>query len=396
MFQFKKQFSTISFFFIFSALSLSLQASEITDIKIVSKNNTLKVNWQAHGQHWKADVEKINYLVDNQIQIINVSVKTGNEERSTTLGNVYYRGTLTDNAGDGIPNTTVYLDLSENALPFTGFVANDSGMYIIEADTSTSAGIRMRLEQTANDVSGGSGDPDSGNGWKKGGKGGALKPTKLVSRNTIVDDFPSLDIYVDPSYITNIGEANYVSRVLQNLALANTIFAQSNINEIRLTAIVLPNEDIARSSSQGSVLHGVERLRKYTVQKDSADISMVYSGEIFNQPSLWGWAEGGFGCELQQAAYIGNNINTHQVGKAAFAVIDLPTLMQRGWIFAHEASHTLGGGHIADDPLSDGFFQPELTLKDYVATCDARKLIYQSCDFDPQTKAFTDFYSCEM
>lgn len=254
----------------------------------------------------------------------------------------------------------------------------------------------MRLEQTVNDVSGGS-DSDSGEGWGKGGKGGALKPTNLVSRNASVDSFPSLDIYVDPSYrtINHIGEANYISRILQNLALANMIFTQSNLKPIHLSAIVLPDEDIGRSTSQGNILHGLERLRTYTVQTDSADSSIVYSGEIFSQPSLWGWAELGFGCELQQAVSLGNDINTHQIGKAASAIIDLPTLMQRGWIFAHEVSHTLGGGHFSNDPLSSGFFQPGLALKDYVATCDARKLMYQSCAFDSQTKAFTDFYSCD-
>ena len=48
----------------------------------------------------------------------------------------------------------------------------------------------------------------------------------------------------------------------------------------------------------------------------------------------------------------------------------------------------------ADDPLTDGFYQPQLALKDYVAGCAARSSIVQTCAFDAQRNNFTDFYTC--
>jgi hypothetical protein len=253
----------------------------------------------------------------------------------------------------------------------------------------------MRLEATTNNVYGADEVNTGDNGWKSGGSGGALAPSTLIPRESNPEKFPSIDVYVNPSYRLQVGEQNYIARIIETVAAANTIYTQSNMKQMHLMSIVRLDEDISEAENQGNILHGLEKIRQYTVLPDSADISMIYTGGEFNMPGLWGWAEGGYACDLQQAVSEGNNINTHQVGQAAHAIIDLPTLMQRAWIFAHETGHTLGMPHIADDPLADGFFQPHLALKDYIAGCQARSNMYRTCAYDPQTKKFVEFYECQ-
>jgi hypothetical protein len=218
-------------------------------------------------------------------------------------------------------------------------------------------------------------------------------PILYESRRGDKSLFPSLEIIVEPSYITAVGgEDKAIDRIMENLALANMIYERSLIKPINLIAILVLDEDITTSDSQGNILGAVEKLRKQNIQANSGDVYMFITGKEFSQPYLWGWAEGGYACALQQAVAEGDKLNTHTVGKSAGVMRDLPTLMQRGWIMAHEFGHSLGGGHWANDPLMDGGFQPELSLQDYSTRCEVLETMLETCAYDPKTKMFTDYY----
>lgn len=386
----KKSF-TIMCCFLFTQL---IHAGEITSIHIKPSTDVLAITWNALEEKWTTSAIKDSYFGD-YVPLIEVSVTTGDEQLIALLPNCYYRGVLTNQRGVPVPDSTVFLNTCDNAVPFLGFVASGDNMYLIEKDVESSTGISMRLEQTSDDISGYDEFNTGDNGWKEGGSGGALTPSSLYPRENNPDNFPSIDIYVDPSFRTQVGEENYINRIMETFAASNTMYQQSAMKQLHLSAIIRVDQDISVTSSQGNILHGLEKIRKYTVLPDSADISMVYTGGEFKMPYLWGWAEGGYSCELQQAVAEGNNINTHNIAKAATAIIDLPTLIQRAWIFAHEIGHTLGMYHITNDPLAYGVFQPALALKDYVAGCLARSASFETCAYDPQTKKFVDYYSCE-
>jgi hypothetical protein len=387
------QFKKLLISMIFCLVSQYSMADAIDRITSRFNADVLHLTWNALGESWHTRVTIDSYLGAN-IPLIEVDVTTGNETLIEYLPNCYYRGTLNTTRGDPIPLTTVFINLCENSLPFTGFVAKDSSLYRIESDSTSSTGISMIKEFTAKNIDGTDELVNGDNGWKEGGSGGVLTPTDLVSRGATPNQFPSIDVYVNPSYRSQVGEANYIGRIIETMVGANTIYAQSNMKQIHLKAIVLLNQDISITTSQGNILHGLEKIRKYTVLPDSADVSMVYSGGEFSMPYLWGWVEGGYGCYLQRTVLEGDNINTHNIGKSAHAIIDLPTTIQRAWIFAHETGHSLGMPHIGDDPLADGSFQPNLALKDYVAGCSARSYMLESCAFDSQNNKFTDFYEC--
>lgn len=388
--QYWKQIVVVGFFFI----TQNTFGEAITQIILESKADQFNASWSSLGRQWFVNTTKDGYFGEN-IPLIQVSVTTGDEELVVLLPNCYYRGVLTNNMGDALPDTAVFLDICDNSVPFKGFVAKDNEMYKVEADAESETGISMRLETATNDVSGVDEVNTGDNGWKKGGSGGALTPSTLIPRESTPEQFPSIDVYVNPSFRIQVGEQNYIARIIETVAAANIIYAQSNIKQLHLMAIVRLDEDISEAESQGNILHGVEKIRKYTVLPDGADISMIYTGGEFNMPGLWGWAEGGYACELQLAVNEGNNINTHKVGQAAHAIIDLPTLLQRAWILAHETGHNLGMPHISGDPLAYGFFQQNLALKDYVAGCQARSSMFRTCAYDSQTKKYLDFYKCQ-
>lgn len=369
-------------------------ASEITNVHMKSTTDSITIDWDALGENWSASVEKDIYFGD-YIPLIEVSVTTGDEQLIALLPNCYYRGTLSSKKGEPLPESTVFINICDNSLPFIGFVASGANMYIIEKDVASSTGIGMHVEITSDDIDGTDELNSGDNGWKEGGSGGALTPSLLYPRGNSPDKFPSIDIYVNPSYRNQVGEENYINRIMEVFAASNTIYQQSAMKQLHLSAIIRTDQNISITDSQGNILHGLEKIRKYTVLPDGSDISMVYTGGEFKMPYLWGWAEGGYGCDLELAVSEGNSINTHNIAKAANAIIDLPTLIQRAWIFAHEAGHTLGMNHIYGDPLAYGYFQPELALKDYVAGCQARSQIFETCSYEPQTKKFIDFYSCE-
>lgn len=173
-----------------------------------------------------------------------------------------------------------------------------------------------------------------------------MTPQMLYPRGRTSEQFPTLDVYVDPAYVSQVGSSAYVSRIAASLAVANTIYQQSGLKQVRLLAILLADQNIGRSNSQGNVVHPLEKIRRYTIAPDSADGSIVFTDDDFTLPNLWGWAELGFGCELQKELARSKPIKTHKVGKASAAVIDLPTLIQRGWILGHEFIHIIGGVHV--------------------------------------------------
>ena len=121
---------------------------------------------------------------------------------------------------------------------------------------------------------------------------------------------------------------------------------------------------------------------------------MFLTGKEFSMHYLWGWSEGGYACDLQLSVAEGGNISTPSVAKSAGVMRDLPTLMQRGWILAHELGHSLGAGHWANDPLMDGNFQPNLSLQDYYTRCEVSQSMLETCAYDLRNKKFTDFYEC--
>ena len=109
----------------------------------------------------------------------------------------------------------------------------------------------------------------------------------------------------------------------------------------------------------------------------------------------WGWAIDAAACELQIAVKRDKNINTIEVGRSSAFFTDLPSLIQRGWIFAHELGHVIGAEHhINGDPLMDGWFQYIESLADYVAGCDAKTQIFETCGIDAKTKKPNDYYDC--
>lgn len=379
---------------VWCAINLQLvHADEVSNIRMFSPNGGTTVAWSALGNTWTAHVTKDTYFGE-YIPLVNVSVATGDERLISLLPNCYFRGTLVNYSGNPIAGSNVFLNFCDNTIPFIGYVASGKNMYLIEKDAASGTGISMRLEETVTTIAGTDESNTRGNGWKDGGSGGELTPGNLYPRGNTPAKFPSVDIYVNPLYRVQVGEENYINRIMENFAASNTIYIQSAMRPLHLSAIILADQDISATDSQGNLLHGLEKIRKYTVLPDGADLSVVLTGGIFKQPYLWGWAEGGYGCDLEQAVAEGNNINTHDVGNSAAAIIDLPSLIQRAWILAHELGHELGMLHINNDPLADGTFQPELALKDYVAGCVARSDMYQSCAYDPQTKAFIDYYSC--
>jgi len=376
-----------SIFFSHSAFT-----QEITSASTTINGTSLSVTWTTANQNWHAEVEQDMYLGET-IPFLSIEVTTGDETEIALLPNCYYRGVLTDENGLVILDTVVYVEICNTGIPFRGFVSEATNMHHIMPDSSSITGISMQLEVTGNEIN--AGDDSNGNkGWGAGGSGGALTPSYLYARNMSPNKLPSLDIYIDPTFVTQVGETEYIARVFENLTVANTMYAQSDLNQIHLAAILLLDRELSPSGSQGNLLHRLEKIRKYTVQNDSADTSIVLVGGDFNYQDLWGWAELGFACDLQHAVTRGKKINTHNIGKAVAAIIDLPTLLQRGWILAHEVAHTIGSTHNFEDPLTNGFFQPELALKDYVSGCTARSNIYQACSDGTANDTSIQFYDC--
>lgn len=111
--------------------------------------------------------------------------------------------------------------------------------------------------------------------------------------------------------------------------------------------------------------------------------------------NLWGWAEAGYACDLQRAVAEGLSVNTVNIGRSSGYLTPLPSLIQRGWLLAHEAAHPLNIDHVKQDPLMDGNFLYLPALADYKTGCPRIADMYESCAFNPKNWKFTDYYDCK-
>jgi len=366
-------------------------ADNITAVNVQSDGTTVKVSWEVFGQSWYAVAEKDPYMGED-IPLLSVSLATGNETFIQDLHNCYFRGRLADSNFNPLENSNAYIDLCNESVPFTGFVSDTNSVYTITAQSDSTTGISMQIDDPNLDLIG---DDSAKITGPKGSNKDKPLPEDLHPRNAHPGLFPSIEILVEPNYVAKVGENAYLARIHENLAFANFIYQQSGLKQLNLIAITLLDENIVSTGSAGDIRHELQNLRRLTVQADSADMTVLFVGTDINTSYTWGWAEGGYGCDLQRAVALNNDINTVNIGKSSGFAIDLPSLIQRGWILAHEVGHILSSGHIQSDPLMDGWFQYIAALPDYVAGCDVKTQIYESCDYNKKNKKFNDFYQCD-
>ena len=380
--QYKTRFRWI----LVALMPVTANAVDITFAKVEDYNGTQLVSWDAFGQRWNAVVSKDSYLGD-EIAIIDVAINTGNEQLNRMAPNCYYRGSLADESFKPLPDTYAYFNFCDLSVPFTGFVSNEHNVYsIARADTST-LGVDMTIDNqnqvvVYEGISPHQGEPNTS------------IPDGLYPRTGDAAPFPSIEIAVEPAYVAKFGEDVYLDRIVESLAFANFIYQQSGINQLSLIAISLLDQNIIWSGGSGSVRSNVHNLRMRTAQPSSADMLFVYLGSNVNTTNLWGWGELGYGCDLRRAVAEGLNVNTINIGRSSGYLTPLPSLIQRGWLLAHEAGHVLNSGHVRQDPLMDGRFQYLPTLKDYKAGCRSISDMYESCTYNPKNWKFTDFYTC--
>jgi hypothetical protein len=366
-------------------------AYQVSDINIDQSHG--RISWAAGGVTWYAVVQKDSYFGES-IPIIKIDLETGNETSEPAIPNCYYRGILSDATWNGIANTQAFINLCHGPDLFTGFVSNDFGVYTIEKDPQDAGKLTMELDDPTTPLT----TPNETNTGNNGGNGGGhlLEPAVQIPRNSTPDKFPSAEILVEPSFIETFGDPGYIHRIAGTLAFANFIYQQNGLRQIHLISVDLLSGPLNDNGAQGGVRHQLKNLRASIVQQGSADVSILMVGGDIDSTYLWGWAIDGNACELQIAEAEDEPINTKEVGKASAFVIDLPSQIQRGWIFAHEFSHLIGASkHIDGDPLMDGWFLYIDTLSEYIAGCDAITQLYHSCDYDPKFKKVTDFYACE-
>ena len=384
--------SIVLFIISFACYIQAAIAQQVTNISIDAANG--HVSWMADGAQWYAVVELDNHFGES-IPVINIDLETGNEEIQDEITNCYYRGKLSSATWVAIEQTQAFVNLCY-ASPdyFTGFISNDMGVYTIEEDPNNTGQLIMQIDNptipltTANDTNAGN---NGGNG-----NGKLLKPDVQETRYSTPEKFPSVEIIVEPSFVETFGNPGYIHRIASTLAFTNFVYEQSGLNQIHLISINVINGTLNNNGGQGSVRHQLEILRRSTVQEGSGDVSVLMVGGDIDTTYLWGWAIEANACELQIAVEENDKLNTRDVGRSAAFVVDLPSLIQRGWIFAHEFGHVIGASkHIKGDPLMDGWFQYIATLSGYMADCEATTQMFMSCkDYDPKTKKVTQFYTC--
>ena len=363
-------------------------ADDISFIQVeqLGNNQSYLVSWEVFGQRWNIIVNRDSQF-GSSIPVIKVSVSTGNEELVDVLPNCYYRGTLVDDLSNPIENTFAYVNLCDSAIPFTGFVSDDNGVYVISRSETSPSGIQMTIDNSALPV------PYIGISQDGGAADNSISPG-LVPRHGHADLFPSVEIALEPAYIANYEGTQYHERIAENLAFANFIYQLNAMKQINLIAITLLDQNLIWSGGSGSIRSNIQNLRMRTAQPASADMTILYLGSSVNTTNLWGWAEEGFACDLQRAVAEGISVNTVNIGKSSGYNVDLPSLIQRGWLLAHELGHLLDGKHIKNDYLMDGNFLYGTALSDFVATCGTKSHFLNSCAFNTKTWKFTDYYSC--
>lgn len=367
-------------------------ADTVSNININTRNG--HISWMAgDSTQWYAVVAKDTYLGDGTIPIINVDVATGNETSDGTAPNCYYSGTLSDANWQPLSQTHAFINLCEAGPDyFTGFVSDQNNVYTIAADPGNTSDLLMLTDDPTTPLT----TPNETKAGNNGGKGKLLKPASLQPRNSTSAKFPSVEIIVEPSFVTAFGNPGYIHRIASTLASTNFIYDQSGMKQISLISINVLDEELNQNGGIGGIQHQLRNLRRSTVQEDSGDVSILMVGGDIDATYTWGWALDASACELQIAVDKGKNINTIDIGRSAAFVIDLPSIVQRGWIMAHEFGHVIGASkHINGDPLMDGWFQYIASLAGYVAGCDATTQIFASCAYDPKSGTVTDFYTCD-
>jgi len=349
-----------------------------------------EITWMADGQSWYAVVTKDGNLGGASIPVISVDVPTGNESSLPAAPNCYYKGSLADSSFTAIPRTHAFINLcGNNAQFFTGFVSDLTSVYTIEG---TPGNLTMSRDDPTLPLT----TPNESKAGNNGGDGKLLTPDNLVARNNIpVDNFPSVEIMVEPSFIDIYGNPGYIHRIASTIAFSNFIYEQSGMKPITLISINRLSENLNKNGGIGAIRHQMQNLRRSTVQENSGDVSVLMVGGDIDSTYTWGWAIDAAACELQIAVGLNKNINTIEVGRSSAFITDLPSLIQRGWIFAHELGHVIGAQHhINGDPLMDGWFQYIESLADYVAGCEAKTQIFATCSIDEKTKKPNDYYNC--
>jgi len=368
-------------------------AQQVTSIFV--DKDTGHVSWMASGVQWNSVVALDPYYGES-IPVISVDLETGNEAKILQQGftNCFYRGKLADSDWQPINQTQAFINLCDSVLPFTGFVSDSSGVYIIEEDPNNPGQLEMKVDDPTTPLT----TPNETNVGNNGGNGsGNLTiPDIQVARTGTPAKFPSVEIVVEPKFVETFGYPGYIYRIAGTLAFANFIYEQSGIKPIHLISIDVLNGTLNHNGGIGAIRHQMLNLRRSTVQEGSGDVSVLMVGGDIDSTFTWGWALDASACELQIAVAEGTDLNSIDIGKSSAFVIDLPSLIQRGWIFAHEFAHVIGASkHINGDPLMDGWFQNIATLSGYKAGCDATTQMFQSCTYDIKSKKVTDFYSCD-
>lgn len=369
----------------------SVLAQQVTNINIDEISGA--VSWLVDDMPWYANVKKDKYFGSDIIPIISVDITTGNEAFVPAARNCYYRGTLTDSVGTPITKTYAFMNMcQDDPHYFTGFVSDQYNVYTIEEDPDSPGHLIMQIDDPTIPLT----TPNESNAGNNGGKGKVLTPDKLEPRNSTVENFPSVEILVEPTFVSTFGDPGYIHRIASTVAFANFIYEQSGMKQMTLISINLLSDVLNQNGGIGGIRHQLQNLRRSTVQADSGDVSILMVGGDIDSTYTWGWAIDASACELQIAVDLDEDINTIEVGRSAAFVTDLPSLIQRGWILAHEFGHVIGAlKHIDSDPLMDGWFQEIPTLANYIAGCDAKSQIFASCAYDPKSKKEIDFYNCD-
>jgi hypothetical protein len=371
----------------------AVHAADAVEEVVVMERGTngdeLSINLKTtSGKSWSVQVTRDTYLGDS-IPVIGVSVISGDETQIDTVPNCYFR-TATD--GGGVSTVAYIKRCSADTIDLRGFIADAEYIYIIEKDLSSPTGLAVRVSGHGSRVPY-TIESEDNSGLEPPGSGGVSVPTQLATRRSNVP-FPSLEIYVDSYFVESYGEANYVDSVIEQLAFTNFTYAQSGLKQVNLVAIVRIDADIGRNESPLHLVAEMRRLRKRTMQEDSADIAGLLTGKDRSGFGYWGYAEIGGACRLRITKDTGLPINSPWVANGVFVSFDLPTLIQRGWTLMHEMGHVLNAEHVIGDFMMDGNIVLVAPLSAYTATCPAVIQFYQSCQYDPLTKMVTDYYSC--
>ena len=379
--------------FTIACYTQATKAQQVSNIFVDKANG--HVSWTANGVQWYSVVE-LDVNFGDSIPIISIELETGNEVALIEDGfkNCFYNGSLADSSWQPINQTQAFINLCHSELPFTGFVSDSSGLYTIEEESALSGQLVMEVDDPMIPLA----TPNETNVGNNGGNGSGklIKPDIQVERASSPDKFPNAQVVVEPEFVNTYGNPGFIYRIANTLAFTNFVFEQSGIKPIHLVSIDVLNGALNQNGGIGSIHHKLLNLRRATVQAGSADVSVLLVGGDTDATYIWGWAFDAKACELQIAVAEANNLNTIDIGKSSAFVIDLPSLIQRGWIFAHEFAHVIGASkHINGDPLMDGWFQYINTLSGYVAGCDATTQIFHSCAYDNKTLKVTDYYVCE-